>query len=85
MTDTEAETQEEEEAGSTQGARRGTQSRVPGITPWAGGGAKPAGPPVLPSPLNLSNKSFLSIAAAFLFVSCLKCLACIHSFTVSQE
>ena len=43
MRDTErkAETQAEEEAGSIQGARRGTQSRVPRITPRAAGGAKP--------------------------------------------
>ena len=37
----EAETQAEGEAGSMQGARRGTQSRVSRIMPWAAGGAKP--------------------------------------------
>ena len=45
MRDTErvrdAETQAEGEAGSMQGARRGTQSRVSRITPWAKGSAKP--------------------------------------------
>ena len=43
MTDTEreTETQAEGEAGSMQGVRRGTQSRVSKITPWAEGGAKP--------------------------------------------
>ena len=45
MTDTqrEAETQAEGEAGSMQGARRGTWSEVSRITPWAEGGAKPLG------------------------------------------
>ena len=36
-----AETQAEGEAGSTQGARCGTQSGVSGITPWTEGSAKP--------------------------------------------
>ena len=36
-----AETQAEGEAGSMQGARCGTRSRVSRITPWAEGGAKP--------------------------------------------
>ena len=35
-----AETQAEGEAGSTQRARCGTQSRVSRITPWAEGGTK---------------------------------------------
>ena len=39
----EAETQAEGEAGSIQGARCGTRSWVPRITPWAEGGAKPLG------------------------------------------
>ena len=39
----EAETQAEGEAASTQGARRGTRSRVPRITPQAEGGTKPLG------------------------------------------
>ena len=39
--DRKAETQAEGEAGSTQGARRGTQSQVSRIRPWAEGGAKP--------------------------------------------
>ena len=34
-TEREAETQAEGEAGPMQGARRGTQSRVSRITPWA--------------------------------------------------
>ena len=38
---TEREAQAEGEAGSMQGARRGTRSRVSRITPWAEGGAKP--------------------------------------------
>ena len=43
MTDTqrEAETQAGGEAGSMQGAGRGTQSWVSRIMPWAEGGAKP--------------------------------------------
>ena len=40
-TEREAETQAEGKAGSMQGARRGTPSRVSRITPWAAGGAKP--------------------------------------------
>ena len=43
-----AETQAEGEAGSMQGARRGTGSRVPRITPWAEGSAKPLSPPGCP-------------------------------------
>ena len=41
MREREAETQAEGEAGSTQGAQRGTQSQVSRIRPWAEGGAKP--------------------------------------------
>ena len=37
----EAQTQAEGEAGSMQGARCGTRSRVPRITPQVAGGAKP--------------------------------------------
>ena len=37
----EAETQAEGEAGSMQGARRGTRSQDSRIRPWAEGGAKP--------------------------------------------
>ena len=44
----EAETQAEGDAGSVQGAWCGTRSQVSGITPRAGGGAKPAEPPGLP-------------------------------------
>ena len=40
-TQREAETQAEGEAGSMQGARRGTRSQVSRIIPWAEGGAKP--------------------------------------------
>ena len=39
--ETETETQAEGEAGSMQGARRGTQSQVSRIVPWAEGGANP--------------------------------------------
>ena len=52
MRDTEieraAETQAEGEAGSMQGARRGTQSQVSRITPWAEGGVKPLSHPGCP-------------------------------------
>ena len=41
----EVEIQAEGEAGSMQGAPRGTWSRVSRITPWVEGGAKPAEPP----------------------------------------
>ena len=41
MINREAETQAEGEAGSRQGARRGTPFRVSRIAPWAEGGAKP--------------------------------------------
>ena len=40
-THTEAETQAEGEAGAIQGARRGTQSLVSRIRPWAEGSTKP--------------------------------------------
>ena len=40
-----AETQAEGEAGSMQGARRGTRSRVSRVTPWTEGGAKPLSHP----------------------------------------
>ena len=49
MRHTEAETQAEREAGSVQGARRGTRSRISRIRPWAEGGAKPLGHPGIPS------------------------------------
>ena len=42
-TEREAETQAEGEAGSIQGARCGTRSRVSRIMPWAEGSAKPLG------------------------------------------
>ena len=45
----EAETQAEGEAGSLQGARRGTRSRNSRITPWAEGGAKPLSYPGVPT------------------------------------
>ena len=44
-----AETQAEGEAGSMQGARHGTQSRVSRIRPWAEGGTKPLSHPGCPS------------------------------------
>ena len=40
MREREAETQEEGEAGSMQGAQPGTQSQISRITPWAEGGTK---------------------------------------------
>ena len=43
-----AETQAEGEAGSMQGARRGTRSRVSRITAWAEGGTKPLSFPGCP-------------------------------------
>ena len=59
MTDTqrerEAETQAEGEAGSLQGAQRGTGSLVSRITPQAKGGAKPLGHRAVPKILFLSN------------------------------
>ena len=45
---TERETQAEGEAGSMQGARRGTRSRVSRITPWAVGSDKPLSHPGCP-------------------------------------
>ena len=45
----EAETQAEGEAGSMQGARHGTRSRVSRITPWAEGSAKPLSHPGCPT------------------------------------
>ena len=50
MRDTErkAETQTEREAGSVQGARRGTQSQISRITAWAEGGTKPLSHPSCP-------------------------------------
>ena len=47
-TEREAETQAEGEAGSTQGARHETRSRVSRITPWAEGGAKSLSHPGCP-------------------------------------
>ena len=44
----EAETQAEGEAGSMQGAPRGTRSQVSRIRPWAEGGAKPLSHPGCP-------------------------------------
>ena len=45
----ETETQAEGEAGSMQGAWRGTWSRVSRITPWAEDGAKPLSHPGCPN------------------------------------
>ena len=49
----EAETHAEGEAGPMQGARRGTQSQVSRITPWAEGSAKPLNHPGCPVPGSL--------------------------------
>ena len=51
-----AETQAEGEAGSTQGARCGTRSRVPGVMPWAEGGAGPLSHPGCPDTKFLKEK-----------------------------
>ena len=51
----EAETQAEGEAGSMQEARRGTQSWVSRITPWAEGGAKLLSHPGCPDSGNLEQ------------------------------
>ena len=56
----EAETQAEGEAGSMKGARRGTQSWVSRITPWAEGGAKPLSHPGCPCHNFLENKIDIS-------------------------
>ena len=48
-TEKDAETQAEREVGPMQGARRGAQSRVSWIRPWAEGGAKPLSHPDCPS------------------------------------
>ena len=57
MRDTEREA--EGEAGSTQGARRGTRTRVSRIRPQAEGGATPLSHPSCPCQTNL-NSSFVS-------------------------
>ena len=49
MIEREAETQEEGEAGSMPGARRGTWSRDSRITPWAKGRYQTAEPPGIPT------------------------------------
>ena len=53
------ETQAEGEAGSVQGARRGTRSRDPGVTPRAGGGrkaeAQPPSHPRVPNTILLTR------------------------------
>ena len=52
---TEAETQAEGEAGSLQGAQRGTRSQDPGVTPWAAGNTKPLSPPGCPPSILETN------------------------------
>ncbi|XP_041582717.1 ras-related protein Rab-40B isoform X2 [Vulpes lagopus] len=52
----EAETQAEGAAGSLRGARRGTPSQEPGVSPWAGGGPSMAEPPTLCPALNLLER-----------------------------
>ena len=52
MRESERETEtkaEGEEAGSMQGAQRGTRSQASRITPWAEGGAKPLSHPGCPN------------------------------------
>ena len=51
-TQREAETQAQGEAGSMQGARRSTRSRVSRVTLWAEGGAKPLSQPGVPRMLS---------------------------------
>ena len=58
-TEREAETQAEGEAGSRQGAGRGTQSRVSRTTPWAEAGAKPLGPPGLPQVVPFNETKYI--------------------------
>ena len=53
----EAETQSEGEARSTQGAQRGTRSRVSRIRPWAESSAKPRSHPGCPTIFNLYGHS----------------------------
>ena len=62
-TQREAETQAEGEAGSTQGAQRGTQSQVSRIRPWAEGSTK------LLSHLGCPQVCFLSVFLLFYFSS----------------
>ena len=62
----EAETQAEGEAGSMQGARRGTQSWVSRITPWAEGGAKTTEPPGLPKD-NVLRKQVVCVQSGHTF------------------
>ena len=61
----EAETEAEGEAGSLQGARCGTRSRDPGITPWAEGRHSTTEPPRRPPPLanlNIFHLLFVMVA-----------------------
>ena len=58
-THTEAETQAEGETGSTQGARRGTRSRVSRISPWTNGGAKPLSHPGSPVAYSFKQHVFI--------------------------
>ena len=50
MRDRDRQTQAEGEAASVEGARHGTRSQDPRITPWAEGGAKPLSHPGIPFP-----------------------------------
>ena len=59
----EAETQAEGEAGSMQGARHGTRSRVSRTTPWAEGRRQTTEPPGLP-------EAFLFKKTIFIFMYC---------------
>ena len=62
----EAEIQAEGEAGSMQGARRGTQSPFSRFTPWAEGGAKLLSHPRLPSGELLKDVCCVLAAASYL-------------------
>ena len=59
-TEREAETEEEGEAGSTQGAQHGTRFRVSRITPWAEGRHPTAEAPRDTQKKVLNNKTFAS-------------------------
>ncbi|XP_072580453.1 nuclear receptor subfamily 1 group I member 2 isoform X2 [Vulpes vulpes] len=54
----EAETQAEGEAGSSRGARCGTRSHDPGVTPWAQSRRSTTGPPRCPENLLLSRDAW---------------------------
>ena len=87
--ESEAETQEEGEAGSMLGARRGTRSPDPRVTPWAKGGNKPLSHPGCPHiifsrkrgkiskcllTVNSSFVNFLSVSLTYFSVGVFICI-----------